>query len=186
MTVFYTVDRSYRVCEGDKFELKNDFSEILISTIKDILSREEVINLIEQEFPMGLSNHGVYYLLNNPILINQIENNNYVPISPMIEAIFEQIRRVSYSHLPSRMVSMFAWQEINEAVTFANSLHTGQYKILEVETENYFIGDMNLLKLGGQVANAYAMAHKYWKQEYSSNPNLEVLIPLPVTLGKEV
>ena len=106
----------------------------------------------------------------------------------MIEAIFEQVRKADFPHLPSRMTSMFGWQSLDEAVAFANTNHAGGFNVFEVEVEDesYFIGDMNLLYIGGQVINTFLLAHKYWSGQRSANPKLEVLIPLPVTIGKNV
>ncbi|WP_436897734.1 DUF2441 domain-containing protein [Acinetobacter gyllenbergii] len=188
MALYFTVDRLGNANTGNRFELVNDFSTTMICTMEGMLTRPELIVYLNQTYPNGLSRHGIQYLLNKPLLVNQIEGKNVLPISPMVEAIFEQVRRAEFPNLPSRMVCMFGWQSINEALEFANTNHRGSFKIHEVETdgENVFIGDMNLLKTGGQVVNSYALARKYWSGEHSSSPILEVLIPLPVTIGKEV
>ncbi|MRT38762.1 DUF2441 domain-containing protein [Acinetobacter sp. RIT698] len=188
MEKFFTVDRSGAVSSGESFELISDFSLILKCSLDGMLTIEELVSGINQLYPDGISKHGASYLLNDPILCNQTGDSQLLPVSPMIEAIFEQVRRADFPHLPSRMTSMFGWQSLAEAVEFANTNHAGGFNLFEVEVEDqsYFIGDMNLLFIGGQVINTYLLAQKYWSGQRSANPKLEVLIPLPVTIGNNV
>lgn len=188
MPTYYTVDRRAASSSGDEYLLVNDFSTTKICVIDGMLTREELVSFVNQEYPNGISRHGIQYLFNDPILVYQTQNKQLMPISPMVEAIFEQVRRAYFPNLPSRMVSMFAWQTLDEAVSFGSGSHVGGYNIFEVDVdaEKVFVGDMRLLTIGGQVINAYALAHKYWNGERTSSPLLEVLIPLPITLGKSV
>lgn len=186
MVKFYTVDRSGEVNESDKFELITDFSQSKYLELPDLFSQEDNVKCINEYFPNGISRHGQIYLFGYPSFARRTQNNNLIPSVEMIEAIFELVRRKDFPELPSRMTSMFAWQTINEAKVFADSYPQGSYKILEVESDNVFIGDMSLLTLGGQVINSYVLAKKYWSGERSPSPKLEVLISLPVIIGKEV
>ncbi|WP_151742978.1 DUF2441 domain-containing protein [Acinetobacter sp. TUM15113] len=188
MTTYFTVDRINRVNEGDVFSLITDFSATHCFEFEGFFTHEDNYNLIGEYYPNGISRHGQSYLCGYPSFAKKTKNNQFVPKDDVIEAIFELVRRLEFPELPSRMSSMFAWQSLNDALAFANSNHIGGFKIHEVETEseNIFIGDMNFLKTGGQVINSYVLARKYWSGETSSSPILEVLIPLPVTIGKEV
>ncbi|MFT0773435.1 DUF2441 domain-containing protein [Psychrobacter aquimaris] len=103
----------------------------------------------------------------------------------MIEAVFELVRRNEFPQLPSRLQSMFAWCNLDDAREFNSSLGD-KHSIFEVEIKNAFIADQKLLYLGGSVIGTYEMARKYWSGDRSDNCKLEAVIPLPAVIGNKV
>ncbi len=188
MPKFYTVDRSANVNPETTFELIGDYSQYNIWTVQNVYDEGDVIKRINHLYPDGLSEHGVNYLIKQGIVI--FENGTRKPLdithtTPMIEAIFELIRLNEFPHLPSRMQSMFAWCELSDAQEF-KATNGDQCQILEVEYENAFIADQNLLYLGGSVIGAYELARKYWSGVRGNNCKLEAVLALPVVTGNAI
>lgn len=139
-------------------------------------------------YPEGLSKHGIRYLIETCLIHPQLGSgppSDFTRISPMIEAIFEQVRRADFPHLPSRMQSMFSWCSLTDARMFRGDLENN-FAIYQVESESAFVGDMNLVYLSASVIGAYELSMKYWSGEKTKSPLLEAVIPLPVVVGDEV
>jgi len=80
--------------------------------------------------------------------------------------------------MPSRFSALFAWATFDEAVTFQQQHGVGT--IYEVEADNFFQADMNLLFLGGSAIGALLFAMKYWRGESSPTPRWEYLLIPPI------
>jgi len=185
---FYTVDRSGNAHKNIIFKLKNNYSDHQIWTVQDVYDESDVIARINQLYPDGLSEHGIQYLIKKGLVIFEDGTNRPLSIThttPMVEAIFELVRQSEYSQLPSRMQSMFAWCELNDARDF-NASSGGTCSIYEVESEDAFIADQNFLYLGGSIIGAYEMARKYWSGQRGNNCKLEAIIPLPAVLANAI
>lgn len=188
LTKFYTVDRTCSINESSTFELIKNYREDQMWTIEDLYDKKDVIARIEQLYPTGISTHGVQYLITGGIVIFKEGTRSPLSITytqPMIEAIFELIRRNEFPALPSRMQSMFAWCNLEDAKDFNESCGNENF-IFEVESDKAFIADQNLLFLGASVIGAYELAHKYWSGGRSSNYKPEAVIPLPAVIGNKV
>ena len=183
MEKFFTVDRSCSLKSDQELGLITDLSKTYKIEMPGFLTFSDLENSFKRNYPNGISKHGQTYLFGYPSFVQQSGSRELVHITPMIEAITEQVRRADFPNLPSRMVSMFACQNKNDAQQFKNNYHIDHANIFEVESDEYFMGDMSLLTIGGQVMNTFELAYKYWSGERSDNPFIEVLLPLPVRIG---
>ena len=191
MTKFYTLDRSGTLSENQIVNLVNISTDSLLVEIKNLLNRESIVSRGNELFPEGISRHGEQYLLLKKLIVNNPNGlpSDLTPTNPMIEIIFELVRKSMFPHLPSRMQSIFCWQTLDDLKKFTNDLgfpDNRRLNVFEVETDNFFIGDMKLLYLGGQGIHAMSLACMYWSGERTLNPHLEVLVPLPVQVGSRV
>jgi hypothetical protein len=185
---FYTVDRAGSMNENSIFELNTNYPEKRMCTVDGLYNEKDVIARIEQLYPTGLSRHGVQYLITRGIVIFKEGTRSPLHITytqPMIEAIFELVRRSEFPTLPSRIQSMFGWLTLEDARKF-NESEGNDKSIFEVESNNAFIADQNLLFLGSSVIGAYELARKYWSCDRSKNCKLEAVIPLPAVIGNKV
>lgn len=166
--ILYHVDRSNLLKEGQVVTLTKDFPEHLNSFKSNIL----------ELYPDGLSYHGLTYAI---IPFGDTDPRS----SQEIETVFEFYRQIYFADKISRFQSFFCFQTLTEAKKFAktNSEENHDYKIYEVEVDhdNYFIGDMNLLR-GNTVINSYMYSHDYWSGGHSCNPIYEVLVKPPLKI----
>lgn len=96
----------------------------------------------------------------------------------MIELVSELVRRVFFLDKPSRLMALFAWETLVEAIKFQKEHGGGT--IYTVEANSFFRGDMNLLFLGGSGIGAIKFAMKYWRGEAGGQPRWEYLLVPPV------
>lgn len=166
--IFYHVDRSNSLKEGQVVTLTKDFRKY----------PDSYKNVILKLYPEGLSYHGLMYA------ILSFEDTD-VRSSQEIETIFEFYRQIYFVNKISRFQSFFCFQTLTEAKKFAkiNSEGYPDYKIYEVKVDhdNYFIGDMNLLR-GNTAINSYMASHDYWSGGHSCNPIFEVLVKPPLKI----
>ncbi|UQV22745.1 DUF2441 domain-containing protein [Vibrio sp. J383] len=163
--------------------LDNNYEPMTIYQVEDVCSALETRNRLAQLYPEGLSRHGVKYLTDCTVLFDHVgAPMDVAPFSHMIESVFELVRQKEFPNRPSRMQSIYAWVNIEDAVEFSG----GQVPTYEVEPDHAFIADQTYLTLGACVAGSYELARKYWEGEQSNNPKLEALIPLPVVVGKAI
>ena len=179
MARYYTVDRSGKLSTGQEVRPDTDFSASEFFPVQDHFTRQDLEELTQQLFPGGLTFHGKRYLLDECLIMTTpLGPAPYVPHIPMIELVFELVRRVFFAEKPSRMTSIFAWATRSEAVAFQKDY--GGASICEIEAETFFRGDMNLLFLGGSGVGAMLFAMKYWRGESSPTPRWEYLLVPPV------
>lgn len=185
MPKFYHIDRAGTLEVDKRVELIKDYTQKPLIEIENLIEKQNLVDRLNGLYPNGISYHGIQYLLNTKLILN--DNNGrpttYTLCNPMIEAIFELVRSSEFSHLPSRMQSMFCWQTLSDLKKFNDN---SQLKIYEIETDDYFVGDMKLLYLGGQIIHTIELARMYWSGERSKDPHLEVLVPLPAIIGTEI
>ena len=100
MPKLYTVDRRGTLREGMVLDLVR---------FTDISPRELQLHL-DNMFPQGVSCHGNNYFLSN--------GSHGVVVSPMIELLFEYVRRACYPDRPSRFTSWFGVESVDDAKRF--------------------------------------------------------------------
>ena len=144
---------------------------------KDIEPPELQIH-VDEIFPDGVSKHGDQYFLNN----NQLATI----ASPSIEIIYEYVRRASHLDKPSRFQSFFACGSELEALNFRQQYGKETDSIWLVEAEEYFMADMNLLKINHSILVISYFANKYWKGEHNDNPFWEILLKPPILVVSRV
>lgn len=188
-TTFYTVDRARMLTENQTIICQTNLAPHKHYHTTGFQTEEEIIQEILLEYPEGISRHGVQYLIQN-FLIKYSQPNRVGPLpitdsTTMTEMILEQMRLRFFSHLPSRMQSMFAWQLQEEAEQF-NEEQGGNNPIFEVEASNYFIADQNWLGWGPTLPTNILSAKKYWRGELTRAPKQEAVILLPATIGRQI
>lgn len=137
-------------------------------------------------YATGLSNHGVLYHTEFGI-----HNPGNVP-SGVIEYGLELVRQLHFPEKPSRLQSMFACEEIDHAKHFRGiSQSKVNTPIFEVTTDNFHRGDMNIFNAGCNMAEFHHRLMTYWQGETfplspEYEPFWEVVIPLPVVIGRQI
>jgi hypothetical protein len=163
MNNYYTVDRLGRLQENQVIELirYND------------INPPELQSHVNDMFPAGVSHHGERYFLRN--------ESQARLASPNIELLFEYVRRAQYPNRPSRFQSFFAFETIEQAVTFRERYGIANSIVWEVESEENFRADMNLLTIRDNSILVYSyFAHLYWRGETRESPFWEYLLVPPI------
>ncbi|WP_104472848.1 DUF2441 domain-containing protein [Acinetobacter indicus] len=187
MAKLYTVDRRGALHTDYVMELIKDFNNFEICKIADLCDRSESISRLEKMFPDGISNHGKQYLIDSWLILERNGiRTNYAPVEPLMEAVLELVRRSEFPNLPSRMSSMFCWESLDCANNFITSNRLTNVNIYEIEAKDYFVGDMSIIFLGGQLVHSLELARKYWAGEKGPKPILEAVVPLPIKIGKQI
>lgn len=128
-----------------------------------------------------------YEYLLNPFTLTDINSIN----SFQIDLQAEIIRKQFYSNIPSRFKSIFAVKQISDFIPWKNIFQLiRSTKIFEIEydTSKCIELDANYLR-GGIDCNPNSQIeslHKYWSGQLSNSPLLELLIPLPITIGRSI
>jgi len=166
---FYTVDRRNSLSAGTICNL------IVYSDIQPAALQNHVNTM----FPEGVSTHGEQYFLKN-------ESHSTV-ISPMLEVVFEYVRRAKYPHLPSRFQCMFAVNSIEAANSFKSKYGSEFSPIYRVKSEIAIKADMNLLTAQTVLVTSY-FGNLYWSGEVhpEKEPFWEYLLPYPVTVCERI
>lgn len=112
--------------------------------------RQELEAHLSDLYPEGLSKHGKFYLLDH-VQANETwavlsHVTRMVPISPMIELVYELVRRNDFPARPSWYASMFALETDDDAIHF-RSARGWQGRIFKVESASAFRVDMNQLQI---------------------------------------
>jgi len=179
MLRYYTVDRSDSLQPGSQVIADFNFHSCRFFPVQDHFTRQDLERLVQELFPEGLTQHGKRYLLDECLVIPTPHGPApQVPNIPMVELICELVRRLSFPNLPSRLQALYAWASPDEALAFQREFGGGT--IYEVEGDQYFRGDMNLLYLGGSGIGAWQFAMKYWSGDASPAPRWEYLLVPPV------
>jgi len=104
------------------------------------LEKDQIINLvkygdveppelqvhIDSLFPDGVTSHGERYMLRG-----QAQD---MGVNEIIELLFEYVRKSHFPSRPSRFQSVFAFENIDQAVSFGNKYRTSDSLIWEVES----------------------------------------------------
>lgn len=155
-------------------------------------------------FPYGISKHGehylndsVYYFGSSMSWLDDLFNSNTQNSIFFTEYSFELIRRIYFSDKPSRFTSIFAIEKL-EDLKYWSEIYSKDTPVFEITTEkNLAIFDGNYLKGGLALSNNplyqgfsaslnFEQALNYWSEKQSNSPKPEVLLPLPVRIGKRV
>ena len=168
---FFAVDRAQKLTE-------NTF--ISLTKYSDVNPRELQIH-VDELYPHGVSVHGERYLINS--------NSHGQISSPAIELLFEYVRKAYFPEVSSRFQSFFACETLSEAQAFKTRYGNEENPIFEILSSNKcFRGNMNLLNNNRTSLVCSYIAHEYWKgsQGPDSQPFWELLLELPVTVGKQI
>lgn len=172
MDRFFAVDRAGTLIEGMVLEL------VRHADVEPDFLQAHVDNL----YPSGLSAHGEQYLLRSDSRANLA--------SPIIELLFENVRKAHFPDRPSRFQSIFACCSIEEARQFRSSYGEINSPIWEIYTEGpVFKGNMRLLDNNQTSLICSYLAHEYWSGHDGPaelSGLTEVVLELPVTVGARV
>lgn len=187
MTIYYTGDRRGHLSPGMTLDLKNPPNEITQCTqITNLCSFGEMNVFFQNNFPNGISSHGVEYLLrNNNYLYDQNSNPlSYTNLSSSIEVIYEFVRQTKFPNLPSRFTCAFACETKTQPRIFFNNPTLPVYEISG--NSRTFKADMTLLKIGPNHISTLVMAEKYWSGLIVDPATVEILIECPALIGSRV
>lgn len=173
----YHIDRNNTLHSGQKLELQNDIY------FPDRNCQKQV-DLVLSYYKEGISNHGISYLLLNPL-----KNNRVMELSNVMEIILEYERMLNYSDKLSRYQSFFAFDK-NGVKQFIDlkGLDKSAISIYEVESEYYEKHNMNLIS-GDTNYNITAMSKLYWENKtdpYNRSVLYEYLLKFPINIIKKV
>ena len=170
MTTFYSVDSRGFYNQGK-----------VINPIIPNITPREIQNTAISLFPNGVSAHGNGYFLSAQALASDL---NY-----SIDWGLEFYRRSMHPSLPSRYTSIFACESLSDAIQFRSNYRHQSNGIYEIDCDKERVhrGDMTLLMNNNSVLVYTYHFENYWNgTTISSNPFWEILIPMPVTIGRKV
>ncbi|MEG2993548.1 MAG: hypothetical protein RR847_04670 [Bacilli bacterium] len=139
---------------------------------------------LNQSYKNGLSAHGIKYFFQN-----EFANSGAVPLSNMIDTIFEYERLLNYPDKLSRYQAFYAFDK-EGIIKFINdkNLIIQYHKIYEVESKSYERHNMSLVA-GDTHYNISAMAKCYWEDKedpWNRIVQYEYLLEYPIKIIKEV
>lgn len=172
MPIFYHVDRKNHLHEGQVLNL-------IHPTIQPPPEIPDLVEFGKKMFPDGVSQHGDQYFYR----ASRTDHKE-----PGIEALLEYYRRAYFPNKPSRFQSCFGVESLDAAYHFQNKFGQGMGVIWEVETDDYFKADMNLLSPYTVLVCSY-FANVYWSGQpapHISPPFWEVLLVPPVKVLRKV
>lgn len=123
-----------------------------------------------------LSLHGERYLKDPNY--NALHSPN--ASSAIIELAFEQIRALKYNDHPSRLSSMFAFENKQDISSIMEGVL--EARVVKISAENFRLYDMRWTSIahlmGGRTIqeNALLAAERYWSGEKTNMPIMEALI----------
>lgn len=185
----YSVDRQRTLQVGQQIDLITNYSEQRFWSVQDIYTESDLKTHLDELFSEGLSSHGATYFTNAYLILNDPYTRQplpYVPHIPIIEMVFELVRRTDFRDKPSRFQSLFAWDSIERANQFRHEFQQADAPIFKLQSEIVFRADMQLLLLGGSCLGASLFAHKYWRGKATQKPDWEYLLKPPVTVVEQV
>lgn len=181
--IVYHIDRSFNLKEGQVIELDKEY-------FKNIPHLEEPMG---RYFPDGVSYHGKSMTSNSAT--NSINNIRL----PIIEPFFEMVRLKSFPTMPSRYQVLFAVDYLKDIELWKADMLAKNvpFKVFEIEVHKSSMLrlDARWLDYGIEQTNdslslephtLMANAYQYWAKKSHKQPKHEVLLSLPVTIGKEV
>jgi hypothetical protein len=167
---FYTVDRRGTLTP-----------EQLLTLIKPNINPPELQLIAEKFSPNGYSVQGDAYFLSGHAMSTDR--------SVMIDFSLELYRRSFFPDKPSRYSSMFACTTRDDAEIFKRKFSTPAAHIYEITCleKDFHVGDMSLLTNDATNLTYASLLDHYWAgTTINATPFWEVLIPLPVNVGKRV
>lgn len=167
----YTVDRLSKLASG-----------LTCSLIEhENINPRELVHLINEMCPGGVSQHGLTYLVAGP-------GNADIATNGDIEILFEWVRRANHPSKPSRFQCIFAVDNLDAAENFRREFHGADAPVYRVVSEQAFRADMRLLDGRTSPAVRSWFANLYWQglPHPVSPPYWEWLVPCPVVIGDQV
>lgn len=191
----YHVDRSNELQENQIIQLNKVFFK----------SDTELCNLFDSLFPNGISRHGELYLNDfftfppNEYPIFCLKDDLEKMGIHVSENLLELYRRANFPEIPSRFTSMFALKNIDD-LKYWPELTKNNFKIFEINYDGPIyqldasfikgaichLNDNKNAKIGFYPALIFKEFHQYLSGHFSNNPKPEILLPLPITIGKEI
>lgn len=169
---FYTLDRKRTLTQRQTVNLVR-YTDINLKVLQKHL---------DMLFPDGVSSHGERYFVSSVPAVN-FENRN---IDGLLEIVFEYVRRANFPNKPSRFQSLFAFDSFEQAELFRQRPNNDGV-IWEVECDNYFKVDMNLLTANDSILVLSCRANLYWSgKTINENPFWEYLLSPPISVIKSV
>lgn len=177
---FYHIDKDNSLLVGETLSL------IPFDRISNAPTRVDIskLNILD-----GLSHHGQKYLCS---VLNRYSDKN----STDIELVFELIRQLYFPNCISRFQSIFCCPSIDDLQKFwwdiATSSYCSHIVTMSVPDGCYSKHDASFLNLGGHNGHCYSnlvsieRAFHYWNGDMSSNPQIEYLVKLPVTITQSI
>ena len=143
----------------------------------------------EHLFGGRMSRHGMHHMA-NPDGID-------ISMSSSIEFEFELIRKAFFPDMLSRFQAFFALESLQDILSWGNILPAGQpFAIYEVSIPDtnkhhkldsaFLRGGPNLSTMAYQPSSDFENACRYWSQAKSDNPQYELLLEPPITIGRRV
>ena len=186
MNIYYTADRTRQLHAGmtlPLYQLPQNLNGALL--VKDMYDRSDLEEFLAGHYPLGISAHGIRYLLNNE---NYLYKNGvpteYVTYSPAVEIIFENFRRAHFPDKPSRFQCAFGCTSPDEALKFFGDLSLPVFEISS--TKSVFVADETFLKIAPNHLATLILAKRYWSGDVSTTPKLEVMIECEASIGAKV
>lgn len=192
----YHIDRSTNLQTGMKISINSNFKP----------NNKSGTNLLYTLNLSGVSYHGEQYL-NDKVYssktnadLNDLTASNILCSMSITEYTFELIRQINHPNMPSRFSSFFALEKL-EDLAFWPELTKEPYKIFEIEVFNNppkldasflrggialgFNSESSFYQGFSPSINSH-LANQYWSGLFSDNPKPELLLSLPLTIGKEI
>lgn len=137
---------------------------------------------LDRLFPAGISRFGAFQTISQVPWPDTGQTNP----EPIIEVIWEAVRRDFYPDRPSRLVSLYAFPDIAAAEQFRDDRAPGSAIYEIAVADDHFRGDQEQLDLSDTGLDILAHALRYWDGAPTNNPIWEILVPLPTTIGPAV
>src|SRR5208337_850130 len=103
MSEFFHVDISKQLTLGKVIKNDTIYDNRNYTLIENFFDKNDLLHLINELYPDGLSEHGKTYFLDSRLAIPGPNGpKQYVPNMPMIELIFELVRRLEFPYQISR------------------------------------------------------------------------------------
>ena len=171
MPIFYHVDRGSNLIEGQVLNL-------IHPTIQHPPEIPDLPDFGKKIFPDGISRHGDQYFYS----ASRTDEKE-----PGIEVLLEYYRRAYFPNKPSRFQSWFGVESLDDACHFQTNFCKGEGVIWQVETDDYFKADMNILSHQTVLVFSY-LANVYWSGQAAPHisPFWEVLLIPPVKILRKV
>ena len=182
MRLFYHLDRARYIKPGDILTLEEEPGDIFLGVWTPFVDAAFVEHL-RGLARSGLSRHGTLYLI--AMIAEQCPLSNY-----MTEMYWEHVRWKEYPDKPSRFRSVFAWDNIEQTIKFANDAGSGV--LFEIESDQgYHRADMNLLHMDFDPAVQLNRARRYWESKPAETslaykPQWEYLVIPPARVIRDV
>lgn len=173
--IFYHIDRS---------------NELKVGQILNLQSDSNFYQDIKDKYPDGLSHHGLLYYLKLADTSAFTPNDYAAFHSECIkEEVLENERLTNFPNKASRFQSLFTVKSYKHISNWINNYQSFKdYNIFEINSNDYKDEyDIKWIdKIIDHSPTSYVYANNYWSGKHSDSPLLEVLIKLPVTIGKKV